>query len=85
MREAFLEEERKMRRLRLLVDFTRAVLLQADLSLSESLDWMVRTRKAAIQLFPGKESVYDLIYTPRFLRIIHTRFHTPVGPLTLPL
>ena len=28
-------------------------------------------RRAALQLFPGKEAVYDLIYRPKFRRLIN--------------
>ncbi len=68
------EEEKQIRRLRFIVDLAEAVLIQSDLSLQEALDLLENTKKAALALFPGKESVYDLIYTPRFRRIIHERF-----------
>ena len=78
MQEEFLrEEERKMRRLRFIVDLTEAVLMQSNLTLRESLELMDQTKKAALVLFPGKESVYDLIYMPRFRRIIEERFTIP--------
>jgi len=38
---------------------------------------MDQTKNAALVLFPGKESVYDLIYMPRFRRIIEERFTIP--------
>ena len=78
MQEEFLrEEEKKMRRLRYIVDLTEAVLMQSDLTLRESQDLMDQTKKAALVLFPDKESVYDLIYMPRFKRIIEERFTIP--------
>ncbi len=78
MREDLIkEEEKKMRRLRFIVDLAEAVLMQSSLSLRESLDVMDQTKKAALTLFPDKESVYDLIYLPRFRRIIDERFTIP--------
>ncbi len=71
------EEEKKMRRLRFIVDLAEAVLMQSSLSLRESLDLIDQTKKAALVLFPDKESVYDLIYMPRFRRIIAERFTIP--------
>ena len=71
------EEEKKMRRLRFIVDLAEAVLMQSSLTLRESLDLMDQTKKAALALFPDKESVYDLIYLPRFRRIIGERFTIP--------
>jgi len=75
--ELIKEEEKNMRRLRLIVDLTQAVLMQSDLTLRDALDLMGNTRKAVLNLFPGKEFVYDLIYTPRFKRIIDERFTIP--------
>ena len=78
MKEEFLrEEEKNMRRLRFIVDLAEAVLMQSNLSLHESLELMDQTKKAALVLFPDKESVYDLIYIPRFRRIIEERFTIP--------
>ena len=68
------EEEKNMRRLRSIVDFTQATLMQSDLTLHESMALMDYTRKAVLYLFPDKEFVYDLIYTPRFQRILDERF-----------
>jgi len=73
----FREEEKKMRWLRFIVDLAEAVLMQSPLTLRESLDLMDQTKKAALALFPDKESVYDLIYLPRFRRIIDERFTIP--------
>ncbi len=64
-----------MRRLRFIVDLAQAVLMQqSDLTLAEAFDIMRDTKKAAMSLFPDKESVYELIYAPKFRRIISERF-----------
>jgi hypothetical protein len=68
------EEEKRLRRLRLVVDLSQAVLMQADLTLREAFDIMDNTKKAALALFPDKEGVYDLVYAPRLKRIITERF-----------
>jgi hypothetical protein len=75
--ERIREEEKRMRRLRSVVNLAEAVLMQSDLSVPEALQLMEDTRKAALSLFPGKEFVYDLIYTPKFQRILHERFAIP--------
>jgi hypothetical protein len=77
MREDIRQEEKNIRRLRFMVNLTEAVLMQSDLTLQESLDLMEKTKKAALALFPEKEFVYDLIYTPRFRRIVEERFTIP--------
>lgn len=70
-------EERNMRRLRFIINLTQAVLTQSNLTLQEALALTDNARKAVLNLFPGKDFVYDLIYTPRFRRIIEERFTIP--------
>jgi len=75
MKEALLEEDKKMRMLRLVVDLNQAILMQqADLTLHEAFQIMRDTKQAVLNLFPGKESAFELIYAPRFRRIIKERF-----------
>jgi len=75
MKEKLLEEEKRLRRLRLLVDLAQAVLMQqSDLTLREAFTIMRDTKKAALNMFPDKEEVYDLIYATRLRRIIRERF-----------
>ena len=73
--EALREENRRLRRLRILVDFTLARLYQdPDLSLLDALQMTERCRDAALTLFPGKETAFDLIYRPRFERVLYARW-----------
>ena len=75
MNEALKEEERRLRMLRFVVDLNLATLMQqTDLTLREAFDILKNTRQAAQNLFPGKDDVFELIYTPRFMRIIRERF-----------
>lgn len=48
--------------------------MQGDLTLREAFTIMNDAKKAALALFPDKESVYDLVYAPRLKRIITERF-----------
>ncbi len=80
MKEKLIEEEKKMRRLRFIVDLAQAVLMQQrDLTLREAFEIVQDTKKAAMALFPDKESVYELIYAPKFRKIIADRFVIPGG------
>lgn len=75
MKDALQEEEKKIRLLRFVVDLNQAVLMQqADLTLREAFEIMKSTKRAALNLFPDKEQVYELIYAPRLRRIISERF-----------
>jgi hypothetical protein len=77
MEEHIKEEEKKMRRLKFIVDLTEAVLMQSNLTLQQSWDLVDQTKKAALALFPDKEFAYSLIYLPKFRRIIDERFTIP--------
>ena len=75
------EENRKIRFLRFLVDFTLLSIQQDTLSREQALQRVEDARQVACRLFPEKEETFDLIYRPRFLRIIEERF----GPADLPI
>lgn len=75
-RAAELAHEQKMiRRLRFLVDLTTALIAQEDsLTLEEGWEHVQALKAAAVAMFPGKEDVFDLIYIPRFSRLLAERF-----------
>jgi len=59
-----------VRELRTVVDLTCAVLRQGGLDRAEAEDLVAATRRRALELFPGKDSVFDLVLAPRFRRIL---------------
>jgi hypothetical protein len=75
-RAAELAHEQKMiRRLRILVDLTTALIAQDDsLTLEQGWEHVQALKAAAVAMFPGKEEVFDLIYLPRFSRLLAERF-----------
>ena len=77
--ELLKDEEKRMRRLRFIMDLFQAVLMQADMTLREAFDTITDAKRAALALFPDKGDVFDLIYLPRFRRIIRERFVIPGG------
>ena len=68
--EELRDEERRMQLLRIIVDLTALVLVRGRISRAEALNLVRATRKKVLQLFPDKEEVYDLIYKPRFERLL---------------
>ena len=68
------EENRKIRFLRFLIDFSILSIQQNDLTFEEALKVAEDAKKAACNLFPGREETFELIYRPRFQRVIHERF-----------
>jgi hypothetical protein len=71
---AIMEENRKIRFFRFLVDFSVRSIQQDDLSLKEALKVVEDVKQAASNFFPGKEETFELIYRPRFNRVIQERF-----------
>ncbi len=71
------EENRRIRFLRFLVDLSIATIQQSDLSPEETLKIVDDVKQAACRLFPGKEDTFELIYRPRFQRIIDEKFGFP--------
>ncbi len=68
------EEERRLRQLRLVVNLAMSVIAQSDLSRDQAEALIAATRGAALGLFPGKELAFDLIYLPRFRRLLAERW-----------
>lgn len=68
------EENRRIRFLRFLVDLSIQSIQENALSLEEALRLVEEAKRAALNLFPGKELAFELIYRPRFQRAIRERF-----------
>jgi hypothetical protein len=64
------EERRRVRQLRASVDLTCAVLRQGDHTRDEAEELVAALRHRALELFPGKGHVFDLVLAPRLQRII---------------
>lgn len=65
------EESRRIRRLRILVHLTLDTIAGGDLSAEEAAGMIAATRRVALEMFPGKERAFDLIYKPQFQRVMH--------------
>ena len=65
------EESRRIRRLRILVRLTLDTIASGDLSAEEAAGMVAATRRVALEMFPGKERAFDLIYKPQFQRVMH--------------
>ena len=73
-KEALLDEERKIRRLRTAMDLAAALLWRVDLTFEEAQDVVNHAKLTALQLFPDKEQTFDLIYGSRFRRILTEKY-----------
>ncbi len=69
------EEQRLIRRLQLMMNLVMQTLAQdSTLSIDEASQMIADARAAALAMFPGKELAYDLIWRPRFQRLMRERF-----------
>jgi hypothetical protein len=74
MDDSLQEEEKKLRRLRFIVDFALEYLRSQQLNHDEAIRVVEGVRKHALKLFPGKEEAFDIIYAPRFKRVLNEKF-----------
>jgi hypothetical protein len=69
------EEARLIRRLQLMMNLVLQTIAQdSSLSIDEASQMIADARTAALSMFPGKDLAYDLIWRPRFQRLMRERF-----------
>jgi hypothetical protein len=73
-RQALREENRRLRDLRFLVDLALLESRAGRYTKPRAEKIVENIRSQALQLFPGKELAFDLIYRPRFRRTIAETF-----------
>jgi hypothetical protein len=69
------DESRRVRRLRIVVHLSLSLIAQGDLSFDEAQELASAARRLAESLFPGKSHVYDLLYQPKFRRLMNDVYH----------
>jgi hypothetical protein len=72
--EAVREENRRLRYLRFLVDLALMEISRGRYTKPQAEKIVENIRSQALQLFPGKELAFELIYRPRFRRVITETF-----------
>jgi len=69
------EEAKLIRRMQLMMNLVMQTVAQdGSLSIDEASQMIADARGAALAMFPGKELAYDLIWKPRFQRLMQERF-----------
>jgi hypothetical protein len=69
------EEQKLIRRLQMMMNMVMQVIAQdGSLTVDEASQMIADSRKATLAMFPGKELAYDLIWRPRFQRLMRERF-----------
>lgn len=68
-------EQKRLRRLQFMMNMVMQTIAQdTTLTIDEASQMIADSRKAALAMFPGKELAYDLIWKPRFQRLMRERF-----------
>jgi len=78
--EALEDEDRRIRQLQIVVSLALSSIADAAMEPSQAWDLVLAVRGTALRLFPGKELAFDLIYLPRFLRLLAHRYPGAVRP-----
>src|ERR1700678_2951103 len=69
------EEQKLIRRLQFMMNMVMQVIAQdSSLTVDDASQMIADSKKAALAMFPGKELAYDLIWRPRFQRLMRERF-----------
>jgi hypothetical protein len=69
------EEQKLIRRLQFMMNMVMQVIAQdGSLTVDDAAQMIADSRRAALAMFPGKELAYDLIWRPRFQRLMRERF-----------
>lgn len=70
-----LEEQKLIRRLQMMMNMVMQVIAQdSSLTVDDASQMIADSKSAALAMFPGKELAYDLIWKPRFQRLMRDRF-----------
>jgi hypothetical protein len=70
-----LAEARLLRRLQMMMNLVQQTIAQdGTLTIDEASQMIADARAAALAMFPGKDLAYDLIWRPRFQRLMRERF-----------
>ena len=69
------QEQKLIRRLQMMMSMVMQTIAQdGSLTIDEASQMIADSRQAALAMFPGKELAYDLIWRPRFQRLMRERF-----------
>jgi hypothetical protein len=74
LKQAIKEENKKVRRLRFIVDFALQYIRTQEITHDAAIAIVEGVKKHALRLFPGKDEAFDIIYAPRFKRMLNEKF-----------
>lgn len=69
------QEAKLIRRLQMMMNMVMQVIAQdSSLTIDEASQMIADSKRAALTMFPEKELAYELIWRPRFQRLMRERF-----------
>ncbi len=69
------EEGKLIRRMQMMMNMVMQVIAQdGSLTIDEASQMIADSKKAALAMFPDKELAYEIIWRPRFQRLMRERF-----------
>ncbi len=69
------QEARLLRRMQMMMSMVMQTIAQdGSLTVDEASQMVADARTAALSMFPGKDLAYELIWRPRFQRLMRERF-----------
>ncbi len=72
---ATLDEHRRIRRMQMMMNLVMQTIGQdISLTVDEAAQMIADARTAVLTMFPGKELAYNIIWRPRFQRLMRERF-----------
>ena len=74
MNEEEKEENKRIKKLRFIVDFALEFIRTQDVTHEHALAIVEGVKNHTLRLFPGKEEAFDIIYAPRFKRVLNQKF-----------
>lgn len=69
------EEDKRIRRLQMMMNLIMQVIAQdSSLGIDDAAQMIADAKRAALTMFPDKELAYEIIWRPRFQRLMRERF-----------
>ena len=69
------QEQKLIRRMQMMMNMVMQVIAQdGSLTIDEASQMIADAKKAALAMFPDKELAYEIIWRPRFQRLLRERF-----------
>lgn len=77
--EELADESRRARKVRQVVDIATALIMQSNMTVNDAEALVQDVRARILALFPDGAETYELIYAPRFRRLVseYTRSRQP--------